>query len=457
MLRERKSAIANVFGNDTDGPGGGRSSGRSRKAASTDRYSANPKFAGQVEVEPEEAAALATYDEERAYVEQLRRRLSRLSTQEAETEITARRKRLPSLALAQTVSRPLGQALDDYSVTAPLESPRCTDAGGGRPTRVAEEVCAAARAFLRSPAGEQFRERAVILSGQSKTSSDTGLEFTAAVVVLRELRELALAVLKESVVRAPEKSGDQSDDSRGLVSKMTARKRKRPANSSNTLGNSACTVALDETEEMQVVDAILAELLPADTFASLFECLKRAPTTSDEVWLRATKRYVETVTVPEGVDLSLVAQQLEKMVLHLHAPGEMLGLLLRSVKALYAAAGKDVSADELLPLFIASVARCASGSNMAALQRFVEELGHFSPCGEVARYLTDLCAAVAHIVSEDGRALVREWLLAHEVEPDEVEFFLAEGYSGDACVHELELLSEEQLEALVDELTGALE
>ena len=71
--------------------------------------------------------------------------------------------------------------------------------------------------------------------------------------------------------------------------------------------------------------------------------------------------------------------------------------------------------------------------------------------------MTDLCAAVAHILAEDGRAVVEEWLLAHDVEPDEVTAFIAEGYSGDGCVRELEQLSAEQLEALVDELTGAQE
>ena len=211
-------------------------------------------------------------------------------------------------------------------------------------------------------------------------------------------------------------------------------------------------------EEMQVVDAILAELVPAQMLTSLFDCLKKtAPTMSDEVWHRATRRYVETVPVPEGIDVSPVVQKLEKMFLCLHAPGEILGLLLSSVQTLYTLAGDDISADELLPLFISSVARCGSGSNMAALQRYVEELGHFSPCGEVARYLTDLCAAVAHIQSEDGRAVVREWLLAHEVPPNEADIFIAEGYSGDACVRELELLDDEQFDALVDELTGALE
>merc|ERR1711988_1545739 len=106
--------------------------------------------------------------------------------------------------------------------------------------------------------------------------------------------------------------------------------------------------------------------------------------------------------------------------------GEILGLLLSSVRTLYTLAGDDISADELLPLFISSVARCGSNCNVAALQRYVEELGHFSPCGEVARYLTDLCAAVAHIQSEDGRAVVREWLIAHGLESDDAELFIAE-------------------------------
>ncbi len=168
MLRERKSAIANVFGNDTGVPGGDRSSDRSRKGISADRYSANPKFAGKIEVEAYETAALATYDEERAYVEQLRRRLSRLSTQEAETEITARRKRLPSLALAQTVSRPLGQVLDDNTDAAPPHSPRSSDsappesslsadADTSRRTSVGKDVCAAARALLRSSGSASAR------------------------------------------------------------------------------------------------------------------------------------------------------------------------------------------------------------------------------------------------------------------------------------------------------------
>jgi hypothetical protein len=34
---------------------------------------------------------------------------------------------------------------------------------------------------------------------------------------------------------------------------------------------------------------------------------------------------------------------------------------------------------------------------------------------------------------------------------------LEEGYSGEACVRELETLTPEQLNALVDEVTGALE
>ena len=134
----------------------------------------------------------------------------------------------------------------------------------------------------------------------------------------------------------------------------------------------------------------------------------------------------------------------------------MLGVLLSSVKMLYGVANDGVSADELLPLFIAAVARCED-ANLAALQRFVEELGCFSPCGEAARYLTDLCAAVAHILAEDGRALVAEWLTAHDLAADEVERFLEEGYSGEACVRELETLNPEQLNALVDEVTGALE
>ena len=41
--------------------------------------------------------------------------------------------------------------------------------------------------------------------------------------------------------------------------------------------------------------------------------------------------------------------------------------------------------------------------------------------------------------------------------PNEADIFIAEGYSGDACVRELELLDDEQFDALVDELTGALE
>lgn len=449
MLRERQSDVENIFGNGT---------GRSAKAVSADRYNANPKFAGQVEVDMGENGALEQGDEEQVYIEQLRRRLSRLSTQEAETETTARRKRLPSLALVQTVSRPLGQAAGD---DAPPDSPRIAAAEADRRTKAVDEVCAAMRAFLQSPAGTQVRERAKALGNQPAASSGTGVESsTVTIAALAELRELAVTTLKQSVTQVALNSDNHPDDSRersGLVCKIATRKRKRPATSSSVLRNSTCTVILDEMEEMKVVDAILGELLPTQSLASLYGHLRQAPTMSDTVWRRATKRYVETVTVPEGVNLSPVVEELSKMSLYLHAPGKVLKLLLGSVRELYVAAGKNVSADELLPLFIAAIARCDSSSNMAALQRFVEEIGHFSPCGEVARYLTDLSAAVVHILSRDGREVVREWLLAHEVEPEEAEFFIAEGYNGDACVRELELLTAEQLEALVSELTGALE
>lgn len=457
VLRERKSAIENIFGETADRP----SLDQSRKAVSADRYSVNPKFAGQVEAEMDEATSSASYDEERAHVEQLRRRLSRLSTQESETELTARRKRLPSLALAHTVSRPLGQAPDNSIGSVPPNSLRNGTAKVDQPTvmtQLAEDVCAAARTFLRSPGGVQVRHRAKSLGAQPTASSETGIESsTVTIAALRELRELAVAVLKQSVAQATGKEGGQEGS--GLATKIATRKRKRPTKISSVLADSTCTsslVEMEDMEEMQVFDVILGELVPATTLSSLFYCLKKAPAISDEVWRRATTRYAQTVTVPEGVDLSPVVQELEKMVCSLHVPGKVLGLLLGSVRALYATAGKNMSADELLPLFIASVARCGNG-NIAALQRFVEELGHFSPSGEVARYLTDLCAAVAHILAQDGRAVVRDWLLAHEVEPNEAEFFLAEGYSGDACVRELELLSAEQLEALVDELTGSLE
>ena len=453
VLRERKSAIDNIFGEKA----GRLSLTQSLQAVSADRYNVNPKFAGQVEAEMDESAVSASYDEERVYVEQLRRRLSRLSTQERETDLTARRKRLPSLSLACTATGPLGQAPVNSSGSAPLDSLRNGTAIVGQPTgmtQLAEDVCAAARTFLRSSGGLLVRDRAKTLCSQPTASSETGIESsTVTIAALGELRELVVGVLKQSVAQATGREGSQERS--GLATKIATRKRKRPANSSSVLTDSTCTTPLDEMEEMQVFDAILGELMPATTLSSLFDCLKKAPVMSDEVWRRATTRYVQTVTVPEEVDLSPVVQELEKMVCFPHVPGKILGLLLGSVRVLYATAGKNMSADELLPLFIASVARC--NGNIAALQRFVEELGHFSPSGEIARYLTDLCAAVAHILAQDGRAVVRDWLLAHEVERDEAEFFIAEGYSGDACVRELELLSAEQLEALVDELAGSLE
>ena len=106
----------------------------------------------------------------------------------------------------------------------------------------------------------------------------------------------------------------------------------------------------------------------------------------------------------------------------------------------------------LLPLFITAVAKC--DANMGAVQRYVEELGQYSPCGEAARYLTDLSAAVYHILDLDGRAVVAECLRRRGIGEEVVECFLEEGYSGDKCVRELEALGEDELAALVEDLSN---
>jgi hypothetical protein len=214
---------------------------------------------------------------------------------------------------------------------------------------------------------------------------------------------LAQAVVQVGAAAATPKAGAKE----GLVSKITPRKRKRPATTASSDeaagdANVLLGVQLNEAEEMQVVDEILSVLVPDGGLDFLFESLKRSsPNLTDAVWKRAAKRFVQAETSLPEVDLSAVVQELGEMSAHVHAPGRMLSVLLSSVKMLYGIATDGVSVDELLPLFIAAVARCED-ANLAALQRFVEELGCFSPCGEAARYLTDLCAAVAHILTEDG-------------------------------------------------------
>jgi hypothetical protein len=472
VLRERKSAIENIFGDDADSPLGVRPAA---SATVGSRYSANPNFVGQVDVVAAKAGAASADDacsEEQLYIEQLRRRLSRLSTCEVDEDTPIRRERLPSLCLDKDVARPLGQA-------AGSQAPDSSEAAGAlirkhvsssvkqitQTTPAVEAVSSAARTFLRGPGGAQLRQRAMTVAVQPvTTTSDTAAESsTVTIAALAELRKIAVSIMTQAVAQVASQPSDQSESASqersSLVSKITPRKRKHQAAQSTARAQQETRTGgaalLSEMEEMQAMDEVLAVLVPEEVLSSLFDCLKRTPSMSDAVWKRAASRFAKAST-EDTIDLSPVVQELEQMALHLHAPGQMLGMLLSAVKALYGAAEDGVSADELLPLFIGAVARC-EGSNLAALQRFVEELGHFSPCGEAARYLTDLCAAVAHILAEDGRAVVEEWLLAHDVEPDEVTAFIGEGYSGDGCVRELEQLSAEQLEALVDELTGAQE
>jgi hypothetical protein len=85
----------------------------------------------------------------------------------------------------------------------------------------------------------------------------------------------------------------------------------------------------------------------------------------------------------------------------LHSPRLMLGELLDAVRCLYSHAraaaasaergGGAVAADELLPLMVHCAALCG-GVALPAACAWLVHLGCYSPCGEAARYLTDLCA-----------------------------------------------------------------
>ena len=462
VLRERKDALHNILGNDdADSPLGVRRSGAAL-------YVTNPRFAGEAESSAPSAdsdSAPISLEDEELFVDQLRRRLSRLSTTELVESVPARRERLPSLTLGKSVRRPLGQTdSSEPPATPPAESPlgqANAPSSDDKPPSLspaAEAVASAACTFLESPGGVQICQRAVLVAMEPSNAGSTGAatagtENVSALAALAELRQTALSVMWQSVHQVSKASEPGSSRER-IVSKVTPRKRKRAAGAE--LEGSG-PIRLDQDEQMAVVDAILGVLLPAEAAQSLFNALKEsicAP--ADDLWVRASSRYAGgNPPAPGAPDLAPVVAHLQQMAPRLHTPGIMLRALLTAVRTLYTAFGHEgnsMSADELLPLFITAVAKC--DANMGAVQRYVEELGHYSPCGEAARYLTDLSAAVYHILDLDGRAVVAECLRRRGIGEEVVECFLEEGYSGDKCVRELEALGEDELAALVEDLSN---
>ena len=92
--------------------------------------------------------------------------------------------------------------------------------------------------------------------------------------------------------------------------------------------------------------------------------------------------------------------------------------------------------------------------NLLAATRYLEQLAHLSPCGETARYLTDLCAATHHITSEHAKHAVGDWLTAPAARfgmgltAFEAAAFDEAGYRGPACLAELKVLSAEDFKGL---------
>lgn len=326
VLRERAAAIENIFGDEADSPPGTRPA--SKGAA---QYKTNPKFAGQANAPGADQREEDDRDDEAVMVEQLRRRLSRLSTTEIGEDTPARRERLPSLNLGRSVSRPLGQTNSVPDLPSADATREAAEAAGAAAealiskhvsdsvSRITAEspavqaVCTAARAFLLGPGGTQLRQCAMKLAMQPTARTITAAESSAVTIAaLAELRAIALSVLSQAVAQVSDAAATPKAGAKeGLVSKITPRKRKRAATAatSDEAADDANAVQLSEAEEMQVVDEILFVLVPDGGSDFLFESLKRSsPNLTDAVWSRAARRFVQAETSLPEVDLSAVVQ-----------------------------------------------------------------------------------------------------------------------------------------------------
>jgi hypothetical protein len=134
---------------------------------------------------------------------------------------------------------------------------------------------------------------------------------------------------------------------------------------------------------------------------------------------REEEKELHAAPPPPPPELRAAADALGRMAALLHSPRLMLGELLDAVRCLYSHAraaaasaergGGAVAADELLPLMVHCAALCG-GVALPAACAWLVHLGCYSPCGEAARYLTDLCAVSGAFPSRARSILTDNYL-----------------------------------------------